>query len=1103
MKKHLMTPCIAQRLDLKGWTLAILLLFAAWRTSAQAVDYGNGWYDSGVNYWRLMVSDNGIHRVSAAQLVQAGFDTSGIDPAHLHLICRGEEQHIHVEPGSSGGWEFIEFFGRQNDAGLDTLMYRKVSSMQMSGSIHPNPLHSTFADTSCYFLYADQLAGLRLTTPFLGMVPPPQVIQEVVRTSVFEYAPGDLPLLYSTGPIYDLFTSMNPEWTDGEGYAGEVFIDGIPLTVKVPAPQQTNSGPATIRLRIFDQSAGAQEVRISIDGQLLGSYLTTQSGISDHVLTIPFPIGDTVTVQCETVAQPGSGVHFLNLVTLSYPGTTDLEGGTSLNFPDDNGTQVYYQFHHVAPGNLGLIYDLSHHLRYADTIHGDSVGIWVAGQGNTSAMHFSTDGGVLSPVILPPFSTDISNTSQAADMVVITSRELSASAQAYRNYRQGSQVNPLQVRVVHTDEIYQEFSHGTPHPLAIQRFCNYALDHWAVPPSQFLIWGRGMTDIREDHPASVPAYGTPMSDWLYLTTLRRDTTDYQTRASIGRVPIQTDQQGMDYISKISIYETTGQAPWMRNGIFVTHGHASDSAMLRVLDGVMDTVTRQFRTGLGVGRDLRYGYQDSALVDSAAVSQNSALQQGASLMMMFGVNATLMGLQDPTGIGNEGRYPVLVGISCRYFPQNRDTLTVPEKWVVAQSEGAIAVLGHSAAPFVIPAELWSFEWMRTAYHEQFGSRLGDLTRITADSLVEQYPDMAYRNQVLCMNIMGDPSIHLRNGAFQVWPGDANDDLVANAQDLLNIGLAYGDTGAVRPNASLQWMGQTAGLWDSTFSNGTNHVHADCNGDGIVNAADTTAIQLNYGLTHAKTHGLLTGTDSDPELSIESSGGLLANGSVVQLTVRLGTPQQPADSVYGIAWSIHYDPNLVDSASVVVDFDSCWLGQVGQNLLTLSRHLHQLGRIDMAITRTDHQPISGEGVISRIGIVVIDNISGKMPGDTMITTLPVFPSDAMMIDPNAQPLPLRGHGTDLRLFSVLAEPELQPGQQVGLFPNPTRDEVYIQTADEGAATIELYDLGGRKLMARSYPAGAPKRIDLSAYQGSVYVLKVSNAAGEFHVRICKTE
>ena len=41
---------------------------------------------------------------------------------------------------------------------------------------------------------------------------------------------------------------------------------------------------------------------------------------------------------------------------------------------------------------------------------------------------------------------------------------------------------------------------------------------------------------------------------------------------------------------------------------------------------------------------------------------------------------------------------------------------------------------------------------------------------------------------------------------VWPGDANNDLVANNVDLLAVGVGFGATGPVRPNASNLWIPQ---------------------------------------------------------------------------------------------------------------------------------------------------------------------------------------------------------------------------------------------------------------------------------------------------------
>lgn len=83
---------------------------------------------------------------------------------------------------------------------------------------------------------------------------------------------------------------------------------------------------------------------------------------------------------------------------------------------------------------------------------------------------------------------------------------------------------------------------------------------------------------------------------------------------------------------------------------------------------------------------------------------------------------------------------------------------------------------------------------------------------------------------------------------VWPGDCDYDLNANNVDLISLGLAYGATGSTRTGASNNWTAQPSADWSQWFQLGANYKHSDCNGDGVVDANDTTAILLNYGNTH---------------------------------------------------------------------------------------------------------------------------------------------------------------------------------------------------------------------------------------------------------------
>ncbi|HEX2901661.1 MAG TPA: C25 family cysteine peptidase, partial [Bacteroidia bacterium] len=623
-------------------TLVWLLLGPA-MLHAQTYDYGNAWYDPGADYLRFKVAEDGIYRVSAQQLVQAGFDTTGIDPANLHLRYRGVEQFIHIEPAQNGNWEYLEFFGRRNDGGLDTLLYVDAYTRLADPTIHPNPLVSTFSDTSVYYFHADNLPGLRLQTPFLGSVPPPLLIEEITKTSVVEFLPGNGATFRTDGGShYDIFQALNSEWTTGEGYVGQSFSPSNDILLPIPTPHALNNAPARLFLRMESLQPWPQGFEISLNGVLLR--VDTLNGIfaNSYELAYPFPfVSDTqlLRIHIDPLTSQVSDKNFLNFAAISYNAETDLDGASTVAFPVSNPAMVYYQFHDVASGSIAVAHDLLNQVRYTDTIHGDSLGIWVVGQANPGLFYLSADLGILTPSISPGIGSNLSDAGNSANMVLITSRELDASAQAYRNYRQGSTVNPLNVKIVYTDEIYEEFGNGSPHPLAIKRFCKYAIDQWAVKPDYFLIWGKGKADIRAGGINHVPAYGEPVSDIMYISSFA--TWVPTTEAVIGRVPIQTDQQGFDYLDKLATYEGIADAPWMRNGVFVSG--ALDTTALRPINYYMDSVAADFRMGPMNGRAMTYSWLNSVLEDSSGIGQDSVINGGAILVYLFGVNYTYTGI----------------------------------------------------------------------------------------------------------------------------------------------------------------------------------------------------------------------------------------------------------------------------------------------------------------------------------------------------------------------------------------------------------------------------------------------------------------------------
>lgn len=74
-------------------------------------------------------------------------------------------------------------------------------------------------------------------------------------------------------------------------------------------------------------------------------------------------------------------------------------------------------------------------------------------------------------------------------------------------------------------------------------------------------------------------------------------------------------------------------------------------------------------------------------------------------------------------------------------------------------------------------------------------------------------------------------------------------------------------------------------------------------------------------------------------------------------------------------------------------------------------------------------------------------------------------------------------------------------IGLHPNPTRGPVTLRTTGAEAATVEVFDVLGRRVLRRDLggqPDGAEHRLDLADAPAGLYLVRVSMPSGENVVR-----
>jgi hypothetical protein len=299
-----------------------------------------------------------------------------------------------------------------------------------------------------------------------------------------------------------------------------------------------------------------------------------------------------------------------------------------------------------------------------------------------------------------------------------------------------------------------------------------------------------------------------------------------------------------------------------------------------------------------------------------------------------------------------------------------------------------------------------------------------------------------------------------------PGDTNADGIVNNFDLLPIGLAYGNTGIDRQNATTRWQAQPAADWAQTSPQSqVNYKHLDSDGNGLIELLDARAIDMNYNQR-------VTGFAPPLRIEPRSQGAPLyvrtrtvRPGERARFDLVLGEANQQATDVYGVAFSIEYDALLSfgNTDRVAVRFDTTWLGKVGEDLLVLQKNNPTAQRIDVALVRTNGQNRTGFGTIGQLHLDL-----SALTGSEISDTLRFQISQVRLLNFSEIEQAVSSRETTAVLTSSTGTNAPALAQKIRLFPNPVRDRLFIQTDNLQIEQLDLFDATGKLLQSRSNAA-----------------------------------
>jgi len=332
---------------------------------------------------------------------------------------------------------------------------------------------------------------------------------------------------------------------------------------------------------------------------------------------------------------------------------------------------------------------------------------------------------------------------------------------------------------------------------------------------------------------------------------------------------------------------------------------------------------------------------------------------------------------------------------------------------------------------------------------------------------------------------------------VFPGDTDRDGQVNIFDALGIGLGFNQTGRTRPNASIEPFFQAALNWVSSIFGNLDAKHADCDGNGLIDAADYEAIDQNYQVVNNRKP--ITPNNELPPVTLtfhadtlvmENVGG---NEVMIPATLAIGSEAFPLEDIYGIAIAFDYESDNVQRIETSVSSTS-FLGTDAEifkrdKLLAVDR---QYG---LVLTKMNQEGVGGAGPLAELGFVIIGDLGvGRSEINLMIRDIQVIDSKGEEI-----PVGLPVDSTHVTIFSVesrtVSTQEEALQKQVTLSPNPARNLLYLDidptlTLKDGQVLI--YNTLGEQV-AQQIITKSQSQMDISELSVGVYWVNIRLAEG----------
>ena len=447
---------------------------------------------------------------------------------------------------------------------------------------------------------------------------------------------------------------------------------------------------------------------------------------------------------------------------------------------------------------------------------------------------------------VPEFVYGIMNQDHHADepvnMVIIIPTNQQVLAQAERVKAWHEQHDGLSVRIVPADELYNEFSSGTPDATAYRRYLKMFYDRALTEadiPSYLLLFGDGAWDNRmnssdwagydpddfllcyesENSFSHVNCYVSDdffclLDDGEQIQQQAGSSTSYLGKpdVAVGRYPARTAEEAEVLVDKTLDYAANKYAgPW-QNVICMMGDDGNGNSHMATADRVATLVEDNFS-----GYQLKKIYWDAYQRTSSSTGYSypdvtrlikQQMTSGALMMNYCGHGAAyalshelVMKLADfASSVSNN--LPLWVTASCDIMPFDGQEENIGETVMLSKRGGGVAFFGTTRTVYANYNEQMNLAF--TKYVLTPGYTIGEAVRQAKCDLVSEGRDTSPNK--LQYSLLGDPALRLACPSASVVIDSINGRPVSSAEITLSAGSVASVRGHVEQNQA----------FDSAFS-----------------------------------------------------------------------------------------------------------------------------------------------------------------------------------------------------------------------------------------------------------------------------------------------